>query len=95
MGYTAEESHALQVATQQTWQAAVERLTAAGGYNWQMFGNGDGSGSAGPPQDRAGCSVWMRRYCAPAMQRRPLMMSAGGGNISLASFLIVRPPYVI
>jgi hypothetical protein len=35
MGYTSEQTHALQVATQQTWQKAVDKLAAAGGYNWQ------------------------------------------------------------
>ena len=37
MGYTQEQTHALQIATQKTWQRAVEKLAAAGGYNWQMF----------------------------------------------------------
>ena len=37
MGYTQEQTHALQIATQTTWQRAVEKLATAGGYNWQMF----------------------------------------------------------
>ena len=37
MGYTKEQTNALQIATQKTWQKAVEKLAAAGGYNWQMF----------------------------------------------------------
>ena len=43
MGYTEEQTNALQIATQKTWQKAVEKLAAAGGYNWQMFGNSDGT----------------------------------------------------
>jgi hypothetical protein len=35
MGYTADQINDLQIATQQTWQKAVEKLTASGGYNWQ------------------------------------------------------------
>jgi hypothetical protein len=35
MGYTAGQINDLQIATQQTWQKAVEKLTASGGYNWQ------------------------------------------------------------
>lgn len=34
----------------------------------------------------------MRSHCAADMQKRSMMMSAGG-NISLAAFLITRPPY--
>ena len=37
MGYTEEQTNTLQIATQKTWQKAVEKLAAAGGYNWQMF----------------------------------------------------------
>ena len=36
MGYTEEQTKALQIATQKTWQKAVEKLAAAGGYNWQV-----------------------------------------------------------
>ena len=35
MGYTAAQTNALQIAKQQTWQKAVEKLTKNGGYNWQ------------------------------------------------------------
>jgi len=90
MGYTQSEVLSIQEATQRTWQRAVEKLVGAGGYNWQMFGNGDGSGAAPTQTD---CASWMRQHCDATMQERPLMMSAAGGNTSLAAFLVVRPPY--
>ena len=65
MGYTEEQTNALQIATQKTWQKAVEKLAAAGGYNWQMFGNSDGT-EGGPT--KANCAAWMRSHCAADMQ---------------------------
>ena len=38
MGYTSDQTHTLQIATQKTWQKAVENLAGAGGYNWQVRG---------------------------------------------------------
>ena len=91
MGYTEEQTNALQIATQKTWQKAVEKLAAAGGYNWQMFGNSDGT-EGGPT--KANCAAWMRSHCAADMQKRSMMMTADpAGNTSLAAFLVTRPPY--
>ena len=97
LGYSLEQLQALQVATQQTWQRAVEKLVSQGGYNWQMFGQGDGPRGTG--MLAANCTQHMRTLCEPRMQQRPMLMPAGGGpnfeqfNQTLAAFLITRPPF--
>ena len=63
----------------------------------QMFGNGDRT-EDGPYASTAAhptsCATWMRSHCDADMQKRPMMMTANpAGNISLAAFLITRPPY--
>ena len=90
MGYTAQQVQALQDATQRTWQQAMDQLVARGGYDWQMFGN---HWLSAPPPNRTDCAPRMRQLCAPAQQHWPMLMNAGGGNTTLAAFLITRPPH--
>jgi hypothetical protein len=77
LGYSPAQLHALQVATQETWQQAAVQLADNGGYNWQMFGKGDGPRGAGIA--KAECVEQMRVLCTREMQSRPMMTSAGGG----------------
>lgn len=107
-GLSREKIQALQLATQQVWQRALDKLVDAGGFNWQAFGS-TGSFGSGPPNynphaapntwQRMGiCAQSMRTLCGSEYQHRPMMMAAGEGNVStfnttLAAFLITRPPY--
>ena len=82
----------LQFATQQAGMSLIEQLVATGKYVWAAFGNQDGV-EQGP--SRESCVAWMRSHCEPAMQGAPMAMqfNKGEANISVAAFLIVRPPY--
>ena len=87
---TAAQLRALQDATTATHTKLVAALIKAGKYNWQAFSNGDGTG-AGISRD--GCAAFMTKYCAPDMQKYPMMMAAGAAdNQTIAAFLIARPP---
>lgn len=84
------EVTAIQQATQQASQSLITALIAAGKYNWQAFGAQDG---VGPAPSQGNCAAFMRSYCAPAMQSRPMTMQmTAGSNQTVAAFLIARPP---
>ena len=81
---------ALQEATTATHNKLVPALVEAGKYNWQAFGGGDGTGQG---ISRESCKQFMTKFCDPAKQNDPMMMSAGAAdNQSIAAFLITRPP---
>ena len=40
-GISRDKAQALQVATQQVWTRALEKLIGKNGYNWQAFGSED------------------------------------------------------
>jgi hypothetical protein len=96
---TQPQLRALQQATAAAHAKLVAGLIARGKYNWQAFFGNDvafGDDAAGVQIGRGEmCTRFMRRYCAPPMQQRALMMHAndsGIDNQTLAAFLIVRPP---
>lgn len=82
---------ALQAATAATHTKLVSALIAAGKYNWQAFGGGDGTG---PGISKSTCKHFMQTFCDPSKQNDPMMMSMGAGDPrqSVAAFLITRPP---
>ena len=87
---TTAQLDALRDATAVTHERLVTTLVAAGKYNWQAFGGGDGTG---PGISEGDCAAFMRGRCTPEFQKGPMMMAAGdAGNQSIAAFLIVRPP---
>ena len=89
-GEAGVELHALQLATTATHSKLVTALIAAGKFNWQAFGGGDGTGGG---VSHSNCANFMRASCAPGKQQVPMMMAAGdAANQSIAAFLITRPP---
>lgn len=87
---TSKQLEELQIATLATHSRLVTTLIAAGKYNWQAFGGGDG---AGPGINQDECATFIRSRCSEEFQRRAMMMDAGhASNQSVAAFLIVRPP---
>ena len=112
-GMSDDELAALRFATQSTSSALIQALTLAGKYNWQAFGSDDTSVSldaASAPSTRAArgpamlggptkanCASFMREYCQPAYQGRPMLLkmqnTAGNDNQTVAAFLVTRPPY--
>jgi len=90
IGMSASQLKALQDATTATHHRLVPALVKAGKYNWQAFGGGDGTG---PGISEQSCTAFMKRFCDPAAQKNPMMMSAGDAdNQTVAAFLITRPP---
>lgn len=90
---TAAQLAELRAATTATHKKLVAALIAAGKYNWQAFGGGDGSGPTLPAATGPRCIQFMDEYCDPAKQQYPLMMDAGAAsNNTVAAFLIIRPP---
>jgi hypothetical protein len=89
---TSAQLAALQYATQATSMDLIETLSLAGKYNWQAFGAQDGV-NAGP--NKGSCASWMREYCDPAYQGRPMMMGMDDHavNQTVAAFLVSRPPH--
>jgi hypothetical protein len=75
MGYTPTETEALHLATARTWQAAMVKMVAEGGYGWQMFGNR--WLTALPPSNDT-CASRMRELCAADKQNWPMMMYGTG-----------------
>lgn len=94
IGMSNSEVAKLQFDTQATNQMLIDILVKAGKYSWQAFGQGD-TVLHGP--NKTNCITFMRKYCQPDYQNRPLafQMHSSKGNLTqtVASFLIVRPPY--
>mmetsp|Transcript_31425 Transcript_31425/g.82421 ORF Transcript_31425/g.82421 Transcript_31425/m.82421 type:complete len:456 (-) Transcript_31425:265-1632(-) len=91
---TPDQVASLKLATAQTHEKLVEALVAAGKYNWQAFGGGDGSGAHAPGSGGQTCINFMQKLCASDAQSKPLMMGHNpkAANQSVAAFLIIRPP---
>ena len=100
LGMDAAAVAALRFATQSVGAAAIAALTLAGKYTWQAFGSRDTSaphvvarGFVGVTP--ASCAAFMRTFCAPSYQGRPMLMHMDDAhaNQTVAAFLITRPPY--
>ena len=102
LGMSAAALAALRFDTQSMGAALIAALTLANKYTWQAFGSRDTSSPHAVARGFVGvtpatCAAFMRTYCAPAMQGRPMLMhfdatSPATANATLAAFLIVRPP---
>ena len=84
----------LRFATAEASSALIAATTAAGKYNWQAFGTGDGvQGGFGSST----CASWMRTHCDVSYQGRPMLMAMDNDPTNdrqfVAAFLIARPPH--
>ena len=103
LGMTADDVSALRFATQSMGSALISALTLNGRYTWQAFGSRDTSSPHVVARGYVGitpstCASFMRTYCDPLYQARPMLMhmsvaSPAIANATLAAFLITRPPY--
>ena len=107
LGLTAEEVQQLSNVTMETYRALLDALVKAGKYNWQSLGAmGDFAGpgivrNASSPHATwtfpLGCIDFMRRYCPASAQGAPMLMGILDPEytpleLSVAAFLVVRPP---
>lgn len=101
LGMDAAAVAALRFATQSVGAAAIAALTLAGKYTWQAFGSRDTSAPhAAAARGFVGvtpatCAAFMRAFCAPSYQGRPMLMHMDDAhaNQTVAAFLITRPPF--
>jgi len=82
---------ALQNATQWTSQVLIEKLAAAGKWNWQAFGGQDGTAqSVGPSSCQSFLSTWCQNQSQPG-QSMLFQLDPSNVNQTVAAFLIARP----
>ena len=103
LGMSAAELAELRYATQSMGNDLISTLTLANKYTWQAFGSRDTSSPHAVARGYVGvtpttCASFMRTFCAPEYQKRPMLMhmdvsSPANANATLAAFLITRPPY--
>ena len=103
IGTTQDDARAQQAAGRDAHQEMIDSLAANGKYMWQAFqaGNGIGSNTNNNSQggiyfDAAYCTQWMAQRCDTKwVNERAITVQWDSANInvSIASFLIVRPAY--
>lgn len=103
LGTTEEDERAQQAAGQTAHQAMIDGLVADGKYLWQAFQAGNDIGSntnnntvGGVVFDVGHCTAWMTQRCnTDWVNERAITVQfdSHNVNVSIASFLIVRPAY--
>ena len=103
IGTTEDDARAQQAAGNAMHQRLIDGLVAEGKYLWQAFQAGNGVGSnnnnnsvGGFKFDAAYCTAWMAQRCnTDWVNARAITVQFDNENlnVSIASFLIVRPAY--
>ena len=103
LGMAPDDVATLRFATQSMGSALISALVLNGRYTWQAFGSRDTSAPHVVARGFVGitpatCAAFMRTYCAPLFQARPMLMhmsvaTPAVANATLAAFLIARPPH--
>lgn len=105
LGTTQEDAQAQQLAAKKAHQQQIIELVNEGKYLWQAFQagnnvggntNNNSNGYGGTSFDVAHCSQWMAQRCnTDWVNQRAITVQfdSANVNVSIASFLIVRPQY--